>query len=82
MIKDGTTCYLRHQQNHHVNFTGELVGANVELNVYCQECDLILCTDGCYRLFHTKWDYLGAKGHISEEYGCEIESDRKMQKKL
>ena len=35
--------------------------------VYCQECDVNLCTDQCYRLFHTKWDIVAAKDEIRDE---------------
>ena len=39
--------------------------------VYCQECDVNLCTDECYRLFHTKWDLKAEKERICDKYARE-----------
>ena len=36
--------------------------------VYCEECNVHLCTDGCYRIFHTKFDLKGDKDRIRDDY--------------
>ena len=36
--------------------------------VYCAECNVNLCTDGCYEIFHSKWDIVESKMNLRDEF--------------
>ena len=49
--------------------TGKRIYQNVQ---YCKECNISLCTDKCYEIFHTCWDLASQKDKIR----AEIEGDK------
>ena len=36
--------------------------------VYCAECNVNICTDGCYEIFHSKWDIVESKMNLRDEF--------------
>ena len=68
-----TTSYSQHYCQLHYWATGVRKYQNV---VQYKECNVVLCTDGCFEKFHTDWDLAGKKAAISAEYEGSITSEQ------